>query len=572
MSSRPKTPSGRGLQVQQLNVAVDGRQVLAGVSFTAKPGTLTAVIGPAGSGKSALINALGGLTPGSWGGVVLDGHDVNAPSMHSRIGVVPRQDVVHRQLTVEQAARYAAELRLPPGTSADERRRVVSHVLAELELSSRRTIQIGNLPDEKRKRASIAAELVTGPSMLVLDEPTAGLDLTEERHLMATLRRLAEAGRVVVVATTSPAYLELCDQVLLLTARGTVAFAGPPAQLEASMGSTDWSDIFHQLASDPDGAHQAFVAREEAPAAEQQAAPGQPPEPVARTGLWRQFTIALRRQAWLVAGNQRYLIFLTILPTFFAALALIVPGHTGFGKADPYGDSPDQAVELLVLLNMGAVVMGTALTIRDLVGERGVFARERFLGLSPSAYLGAKICVYSFVAIIQTAILTTAAVVGKGAPSTPALLLGNSTLELYVSVAATAIVSAILALALASLAKYQDQLLPIAVLVILLSLVFCGGTFPLAARYGVDVVSWFVPARWGFAASASSVNLEGIDVLATRDSLWMHSPDCWVLDMAMLTAMALAGIGFLRWRLRVPDRDRHTVNSAPQDERQGRPA
>ncbi len=497
----PPPPDGRGLQVQ------------AEVSFTAAPGTLTAVIGPAGSGKTSLIDALGGIRQSSSGTIVLDGRDVSAPAMHRRIGVVPHHDVVHRQLTVEQAVRYAAQLRLPPETSADERRRVAHHVLTELELNAQRTIQIANLSEEKRKRTSIAVELVIGPSLLVLDEPTAGLNPTEERHLMATLRRLADAGRVVVIATTSPTSAEMCDQVVHLTATDTPALAVPPAQQPV------------------------------------------PPVEVIRLGRWRQFVIAARRQAWVVVGDQRYFTFLTILPIFFGALALTLPGHSGFGKADPYGDSPDEAVALLVVLIMGAVVMGTALTIRDRVGERGVFARERFLGLSPSAYLGAKVVVYSVFACIQTAILTTAAVVGKGAPTAAGMVFGDSVIELYISVAATAIVSAIVALACASLATYRDQLLPIAVLVALLSLVFCGGTFPLADRYGFDVVSWVIPARWGFAAAAASVDLSDIDLLATQDTLWMHSPDGWVLDMAMLTAFAVAGIAFLRWRWRLRARD-----------------
>ncbi len=500
----PAVRHSRGLQVQG--------QERGDVSFTAAPGTLTAVIGPAGSGKTSLIEALGGIRQTSSGAMLFDGEDVSSPGMHRRVGVVPHHDGVHPQLTVEQAVRYAAELRLPPETSADERRRIVHDVLGELELIAQRTLQIANLSPEKRKRASIAAELVTGPSLLVLDEPTAGLNATEERQLMTTLRRLADAGRVIVLATTSMTYGEMCDQLVQLPADGARTLAGPPP-------------------------------------------PPVAPVEVIRLGRWRQFAVEVRRQAWVVVGNQRYFVFLTILPIFFGALALTVPGHTGFAKADLYGDSPDEAVALLVVLILGAVVMGTASTIRDRVGDRGVFARERFLGLSPSAHLGAKVVVYSLIAIIQTAITTTAAVVGQGAPTASGMVFGDSVVELYVSVAATAIVSAIIALALASLTRHRDQLLPIAVLVILLSLVFCGGTFPPSARYGFDVVSWFIPARWGFAAAASSVDLGEIDLLATRDSLWMHSPDAWVLDMTVLTAFAVAGLALLRWRLRLRARN-----------------
>ena len=542
----PQQSRARGLQVHQLAVSVDRRQTLTDVSFTARPGTLTAVVGPAGSGKSALLNSLAGVIRPSGGSVALDGHEVRADQ---RVGFVPQQDVVHRQLTVEQALRYAAELRLAPGTSAEERQRVIRRVLADLELSSRRTLQIGSLSQDDRKRASIAAELVTDPSLLVLDEPTAGLDPVHQHHAMEMLRRLADAGRIVVVATTSTANLQLCDQVVLLTANGTLAFAGPPARLGSAMGTTDWSEIFLRLTTDPDAAHQRFLT---ARSAQPPADPVEPAAAAPRLPKHRQFAIAARRQAWLLVGDQRYFIFLTLLPILFGALTLTVPGRTGFGKSDLFGDGPDEPVELLMWLTMAAVIMGTALTIRDLAGERGVFARERSLGLSPSAYVTAKVAVSSVVALVQTAVVTTAAVVGKGPPTSQALLLGDPVVELYLAVAATAIVSAVVTLALASLARHYEQLLLIAVLIVLLSLVFCGGMFPLAGDYAFNVFSWIVPARWGFAAAAAGVHLSSIDALAPHDRLWLHSVGRWLTDLAVLMAFAAAGIALLRWRLRAP--------------------
>src|SRR6202012_91580 len=114
----------------------DGRRLLEDVSFTAKPGTLTAVIGPSGAGKSTLVKLIGGAMPPSAGVVTFDGHNVHTEyaSMRSRIGMVPQDDVVHRQLTVEQALNYAAELRLPPDTTANDRRQVGQRILDELGL------------------------------------------------------------------------------------------------------------------------------------------------------------------------------------------------------------------------------------------------------------------------------------------------------------------------------------------------------------------------------------------------------------------------------------------------------
>src|SRR5271155_4596656 len=380
-----------GLTAHGLALTVDGRQLLQDVSFTAKPGTLTAVIGPSGAGKSTLVKLIGGAMPRSAGVVAFDGHDVHAEyaSMRSRIGMVPQDDVVHRQLTVEQALNYAAELRLPPDTSADDRRQVVERVLDELELAPHKTTRGDKLSGGQRKRASVAMELLTGPSLLILDEPTSGLDPALDRQVMTMLRRLADAGRVVIVVTHSLTYVSMCDQILLLAPGGKTAFADPPAQIGPAMGSTDWADIFARVSTDPDAAHRAYLARHPAaprrPSPTAGAAPlGQPP----RTSPWRQVVTLVRRQTRLITSDRGYFAFLAVLPVVLGVLSLAVPGSTGLGSANP--TAPEEPIDILILLNIGAVFLGTALTVRDLVGERMIFQRERAVGLSASAYLMAK--------------------------------------------------------------------------------------------------------------------------------------------------------------------------------------
>jgi ABC transport system ATP-binding/permease protein len=553
---RPEVETGP-LEARQVRLTADGEQVLAELSFTAEPGTLTAVIGPSEASTSALVDVLGGMVQPSVGTVHFDGHDVADDRLRPHIGVVPRYDLLHPALTIEQALGYAAELRLPPGTSADHRHQRVRWALGEMKLSLLRTIQVGKLTAEQRKRASMAMELLTGPSLLVLDEPTAGLDAAAESEMTATLRRFADDGRVVVVATTSPTDIDICDQVVLLTGTGTPAFAGPPAQIGAELGTTDWTEIIARVSTDPYGAHDEYLARQqEPPAAEPPAAPVEPRAPAARLSLWRQIVIAARRQGWLMVGDQRHFIFLTILPVLFGAIALLVPGHAGLGPANPYGSSPDEAVEILAVLTIGAVVMGTALGIRDLFGEKRIFRREQANGLSASAFLAGKIIVYSLVAIIQTAIMTTAAVVGKGAPTQGAVLLGNAVFELFVVLAITTIVSAMVALALSSLASYSEQILLTAVLIVLISVVFAGALFPIGARFGLEQISWLVPSRWGFAASASTVDVPAVNLLAAADDSWKHSTGRWLIDMAMLVGLGVVATAALRWRLRRPARRR----------------
>jgi ABC transport system ATP-binding/permease protein len=559
----PQPPAARtnGLTAHGLALTVDGRQLLQDVSFTARPGTLTAVIGPSGAGKSTLVKLIGGALPRSAGVVAFDGHDVHAEyaSMRSRIGMVPQDDVVHRQLTVEQALNYAAELRLPPDTSADDRRHVVERVLNELELAPHKTTRVDKLSGGQRKRASVAMELLTGPSLLILDEPTSGLDPALDRQVMTMLRRLADAGRVVIVVTHSLTYVSMCDQILLLAPGGKTAFADPPAQIGAAMGSTDWADIFARVSTDPDAAHRAYLARHPAaprrPSPTAGAAPlGQPP----RTSSWRQVVTLVRRQTRLITSDRGYFAFLAVLPVVLGVLSLAVPGSTGLGSAD--ATAPEEPIDILILLNIGAVFLGTALTVRDLVGERMIFQRERAVGLSASAYLMAKVVVYSSAALIGTAVMVAIMTIGKGAPAHGGALLGDGVVhgvaELYLGLALTAITSAMVGLTLSSLARSTEQVLPMLVVTIMVSMVLAGGLIPVTGRLVLDQMAWLVPGRWGFAASASTVDLNSVEAGLPVDRLWRHVPSAWLHDTGMLVALAAVLAALVRFRLRLGKRAR----------------
>ncbi len=259
-----------GLEVNSVGFEVEGgKQLLDHISLTARPGTLTAIIGGSGAGKTTLSRLIAGYTSPTSGSVTFEGHNIHTEyaSMRSRVGMVPQDDVVHRQLTVNQALGYAAELRLPPDTSKADRQQVVAQVLEELELTKHADTRVDKLSGGQRKRASVALELLTGPSLLILDEPTSGLDPALDRQVMMMLRQLADAGRVVLVVTHSVAYLDVCDQILLLAPGGKTAYLGPTDQIGAAMGTTNWADIFAKVGADPDEANRRFLAENRPPPA-----------------------------------------------------------------------------------------------------------------------------------------------------------------------------------------------------------------------------------------------------------------------------------------------------------------
>jgi ABC-type multidrug transport system ATPase subunit len=545
-----------GLEVNSVCFTVDrGKQLLDHISLTARPGTLTAIIGGSGAGKTTLSRLIAGYTSPSSGTVTFEGHNIHAEyaSMRSRIGMVPQDDVVHRQLTVNQALGYAAELRLPPDTSKADREQVVAQVLEELELTKHADTRVDKLSGGQRKRASVALELLTGPSLLILDEPTTGLDPALDRQVMMMLRQLADAGRVVLVVTHSVSYLDVCDQLLLVAPGGKTAFLGPPSQIGAAMGTTNWADIFARVGADPDEANRRFLAENKPPlSAPSESRPADLGEPV-HTDVIRQFSTVARRQIRLVVSDRGYTVFLALLPFLIGVLTLTVRGTSGYGMSDPMGNNPAQPDQILVMLNVGAVFMGTALTIRDLIGERPIFRREQAVGLSTGAYMGAKIVVFSVFAIVQAAIATTISVIGWGKPLSGAVLLGDVRFELFVTIAATCVASALLGMALSALAHSQDQIMPMLVLTIMSQLVFSGGMIWVTNRIFLDQLSWATPARWGFAASASTVDTHRLIPGPTdpKDQHWDHKASAWLFDMAMLGVLCVAYSAIVWWKIRL---------------------
>jgi ABC transport system ATP-binding/permease protein len=551
-----------GLEVHGVTWTIEGNKTLLdNISISARPGTLTAVIGPSGAGKSTFARLVAGYTHPTKGAVTFEGHDVHAEyaSLRSRIGMVPQDDVVHGQLTVRQALMYAAELRLPPDTNRADREQVVNEVLEELEMTNHLDTRVDKLSGGQRKRASVALELLTGPSLLILDEPTSGLDPALDRQVMTMLRQLADAGRVVLVVTHSLTYLDVCDQVLLLAPGGKTAFYGPPNQIGPSMGTTNWADIFSSVAGDPDGANKRFLA---------QHGPPPPPPPAAKptdlgkptkTSLPRQFSTIARRQMRLIVSDRGYFIFLAFLPFIMGVLSLSVPGDVGFGVPVPAikgGEAPNEPGQILVLLNVGAIFMGTALTIRALIGERAIFLREQAVGLSTSAYILAKVFVFAGFALMQSAIVVGINIWGKkwgpGAVTSGAVI-PPRTLELYVDVAGCCVAAAMTGLALSALAKSNEQIMPLLVIAIMSQLVFQGGMIPVTGRVGLDQLSWITPARWGFASTASTIDLLRLvpGPLTPQDSHWRHTPGAWWFNMAMLGAICVGYVSFVRWKIRL---------------------
>jgi ABC transport system ATP-binding/permease protein len=547
---RPTTVAQRRLVADDLGyTAPKVGPIVSGVRFDVGPGDLVAVIGPSGAGKSTLLKLLTGQLSPSSGSVTYDGYDVfdQFDAVRSMIGVVPQDDVVHGRLTVRQALMFAARLRLPDDVSSVERRTIVDTVLAELGLTDHVRTRVYRLSGGQRKRVSIALELLTSPSLLLLDEPTSGLDPALDRHVMQTLRTLADGGRTVVVITHNLEHLDGCDRVLLLAPGGLPVYFGPAGGVRPHFGAADWADVFTRVIEDPAGAYRGF----EAPAGGRRARAASagrtaPATPAAWATRLRQARTVATRHAVLIAADRPYALFLLLLPALLAALVVVVPGSTGLLPAA--ADAPGEPGQILVLIVVGAAFAGGAVAAREVIGERAILLRERAAGLQPSAYALAKLAVFGVVCAVQAVLLTIGCAMVRPMPHT-GVLIGSGKAELAVALWCTALASCQLSLLGSAIVRSTEQVMPVLVVTVMAQLVLCGGLIPVTGRAVVSQLSWIVPARWGYAAAAATVDLRRLSPATVSDGLWRHAVGPWLLSVGLLLAVAVGLTGLVSVRL-----------------------
>ena len=205
------------------------REVLRGLSFEAAPGEILGLLGPNGSGKSTLFAILSGLLRPDGGVIRLDGREIDAGAraLRARTGVVFQEPSLDGKLGAEENLRLAAALHRVPGPRARAR---IAALLRAIGLADRAREPVERLSGGFRRRLELARALVHGPALLLLDEPTTGLDAAAFRaawDALAALRR--EEAVTVIVATHRPDEAERCDRLAVLSHGRLVACETPEA-------------------------------------------------------------------------------------------------------------------------------------------------------------------------------------------------------------------------------------------------------------------------------------------------------------------------------------------------------
>lgn len=421
--------------------------LLQDISLSIRPREFVVVVGQSGGGKTTLVDSLAGYRPANDGKVFVNGVDIyeNFEAVRSEIGYVPQRDIIHMELTVYQALDYSARLRMPRDTSAEERHRRVMEVLADLDLTHRKDVQISRLSGGQQKRVSIGVELLTRPGLFFLDEPTSGLDPGGETSLMQLMRKLADAGRTVVLITHATKNVRLADKVVFLARGGHLAWLGPPTEAlayfdayrtesERRAGLMEFDEIYALLddptRGDPAEWGKRFLAH---PAYRQYIV-----DPLSQTGylekvltqseIFRmgahatpvgrpaarlpkrrtsssisQFLILSSRNLRILVRDRFSLLLMLAVAPITGLLSFILSGALGRNPYDYVtGYFPGLAISVFTLPVFG-VLVGCLAQMREFVKEADIYKRERLVNLRILPYVLSKIWVALLLAIYQAA-------------------------------------------------------------------------------------------------------------------------------------------------------------------------
>ncbi|MGV9880851.1 ABC transporter ATP-binding protein [Streptomyces sp. NPDC003006] len=216
--TRPGPGPGPAILAKDLTVVRGPRTVLRGLDFAVPRGRITGMLGPSGCGKSTLMRAVVGTQAKVTGTLCVLGHPAGAPDLRSRIGYVTQHPSVYDDLSVRQNLDYFAAVLDPGrGTAAERRRDHVTRAIDDVDLTSHADSLAGNLSGGQRSRVSLAVALLGAPELLVLDEPTVGLDPVLRRDLWNLFHTIAaERGAAILVSSHVMDEAERCHRLLLM--------------------------------------------------------------------------------------------------------------------------------------------------------------------------------------------------------------------------------------------------------------------------------------------------------------------------------------------------------------------
>jgi ABC-2 type transport system ATP-binding protein len=224
------------VEVRGLTVVRGRREVLHGLDFVIRSGEVTGLLGPSGCGKSTLMRVLAGVQAGISGTATVFGQPAGGKTLRDRLGYVTQAASVYDDLSVAENLRFFAQVL---GVGREE----VERSIAAVDLGDHADQVVGNLSGGQRSRASLAVALLKQPDLLVLDEPTVGLDPVLREDLWALFHQIAAEGAAVLVSSHVMDEAERCDRLLLMR-DGVFIADGTPAEIKEKAGADDIEQAF----------------------------------------------------------------------------------------------------------------------------------------------------------------------------------------------------------------------------------------------------------------------------------------------------------------------------------------
>ena len=239
-------PLEPAVEVDRLHVVRGGRDALDRITLDVRSGTVTGLLGPSGSGKSTLMRSIVGTQLVESGSVRVLGEPAGTPALRHRVAYTTQAPAVYDDLTVRENLGYFARLVGAPSTQVDDAIELVG-------LGSEADRVVNRLSGGQRSRVSLATALVGRPELLVLDEPTVGLDPLLRRDLWQAFARLAGEGATLLVSSHVMDEAERCDELLLLR-NGRLLARGTTEEIEAQTGAAGMNEAFLRLIAASEGA------------------------------------------------------------------------------------------------------------------------------------------------------------------------------------------------------------------------------------------------------------------------------------------------------------------------------
>ncbi len=524
------------LDALHLNRVVGTANLLQDISLSILPHEFVAIVGVSGAGKSTLLNALNGFRPATQGSVLVNGTDLyrHFDAYRTSIGYVPQDDIIHKELPVYQALDYAARLRLPADTTAEEREKRLADVLNTLDLTERKDAPVHKLSGGQRKRVSIGVELLTRPALFFLDEATSGLDPGTEGQIMRLLRTLADQGHTVLLITHATKNVALCDQVAFLAKGGYLAYFGPPGQALEFFDVQDFDAIYDKLENESTPAawgekyraspqYAKFVQGRledkygvpvESPPATQARAPGRPPRRTVRgASALSQFAILSQRNLNILWRDRASLALMLLIAPLIGSLYFVLWKRGVFASQ---GGNAIQGLTMLFMTALICILVGAIASMRELVKETDIYRRERMVVLKLGPYILSKVWVGILLALYQASVFVLMMRLAVGWPGTFQAILAT-----FLTLTLSLLSGMLLGLLISALSPNQNVAPLLLIVVLIPQFMFAGGILPLST-FGPagQVISYVTSTRWGFEAL---VTISGLGRSVAQDPCWQMS-------------------------------------------------